>query len=434
MNISIFGLGYVGCVSLGCLAQDGHKIIGIDIFKKKVDLINKGKPTIIEKDLDRIIFEQFKLGNIYATTDFYDAIQNSELSFICVGTPSTKEGHLNMQNVYNVLKEIGQALKTKSDFHIISIRSTIIPGTFQRVKEILEDHSGKQYNKDFSIILNPEFLREGSAINDYYNPPFTVLAGDNQSALNKMMSIYGNINAPFEVVKIEVAEIIKLINNSFHALKITFANEIGNICKKLNIDSHEVMELFCKDHHLNISANYLKPGFAYGGSCLPKDLKGINTIAHDNYLITPVISAIEESNSNQKIIACDIIKSYNKYNIGILGVSFKQGTDDLRNSPIVEVIELLLGKGFIIRIYDENVNISNLSGINKTYFKEHIPHLKNLICNDIYKVVEESEIIVITQNDLRFRELINKYPTKIFIDLIRILDSKSNNNYEGICW
>ncbi|HND46897.1 MAG TPA: nucleotide sugar dehydrogenase, partial [Chitinophagales bacterium] len=267
MEISIFGLGYVGCVSLGCLAKNGHQVIGVDVHQQKVDLINKGLPTIVEKDIDTIIAEEFKNGKIRATNDANDAVANSEISIICVGTPSSKRGNLNLDFIYKVAEQIGQALKNKNSFHSVVIRSTVLPGTNEKVGEIIAEFSGKKRNKDFSIVSNPEFLREGTAVKDYYHPSITVLGGDSEIALEKVAALYKELPAPIEIVDIRVAEIIKYVNNSFHAVKVTFANEVGNISKSLGIDSHKVMELFCKDTHLNISPTYFKPGFAYGGSC-----------------------------------------------------------------------------------------------------------------------------------------------------------------------
>ncbi len=433
MNISIFGLGYVGCVSLGCLAQNGHKIIGVDVNSHKVKLINSGKPTIIEKDIDIIIEEQYKEKSISATTNFKKAVKETDISIICVGTPSTKEGHLNLKYIYKVAKEIGGEISKKNKFHTIVIRSTVLPGTNQKIGEIIEKKSGKKRNINFGIVSNPEFLREGSAVSDYYNPAITVLGSDNERCLDIMSGVYKKINAPIERVSIKEAEIIKYINNSFHALKITFANEVGNICKGLNIDSRNVMELFCKDDQLNISPYYFKPGFAYGGSCLPKDLKGLKTLSHDNYISSPILESIENSNNNQKKVAIDLIEKHNKKNIGILGLSFKAGTDDLRYSPIVEVAEYFLGKGYDIKIFDKNVSLSKLSGTNKEYIEEHIPHLSELLSDNIEKVVNDSELLIITHKLDGVKELMERYKDKKYIDLVGVYEGKLDN-YEGICW
>jgi len=434
MNISIFGLGYVGCISLGCLAKNGHQVVGVDVNMTKVNLINAGKPTIIEKDIDNIIRDAHEARKTRATNDAKDAVINSEISIICVGTPSTDQGHLNLDYIFKTAEQIAEGIKAKDHFHVLVIRSTVLPGTNFKVGEIVESVSGKKRNKDFAVVSNPEFLREGSSVKDYYNPAVTVIGSDNEKAIGIMKEIYKEIQAPIATVSIQVAELIKYINNAFHALKITFANEVGNICKQLDIDSHAVMDLFCMDDHLNLSAYYFKPGFAYGGSCLPKDLKALKTLAHDFYLPSPIIESIEVSNSLQKKIALDMILAAGKKKVGILGLSFKKGTDDLRYSPIVEVTENLLGKGFSISIFDENVNLSKITGTNKEYIDQHIPHLSDLIDSSLEAVIDRSEILVITQKDKRFSGLAGKYPEKRVIDFARIDDDYTLTNYSGICW
>jgi len=309
-----------------------------------------------------------------------------------------------------------------------------LPGTNKKVGEIVEEVSEKKRNVGFAVVSNPEFLREGSAVRDYFDPPMTLIASDNSKAIQIMKEIYKKLNAPIEVTEIEVAELIKYINNAFHALKISFANEVGNVCKKMGIDSHKVMEIFCKDTYLNISPNYFKPGFAYGGSCLPKELKALTTITHDYYLESPVIEAIEKSNENQKNIALDMIISNGRKKIGILGLSFKKGTDDLRESPIIEITENLLGKGYSVLIYDEEVKMSMLSGTNKEYIDRHIPHLTELLSGDLDFVVSKSDLIVISQSNEKFIHLEEKHPEKYFIDFVRTIKNPSTKNYEGICW
>mgnify|MGYP000875713014 CR=1 FL=1 len=434
MKISIFGLGYVGCVSLGCLAKSGNDVIGIDISEEKVNLINQGIPTIIEDKIDYLIKDGYEKGRISAVLDYQFAVNNSDVSFICVGTPSTQSGHLNLDYVFNTAKQIGEAIKTKKEFHLIVIRSTVLPGTNSGYCEIIEKISGKKRNVDFSVVSNPEFLREGSAVDDFFNPPITLLGSDNLKAIEIMKNIYSNINSNFEVVDIKIAEIIKYVNNSYHALKIVFANEIGNICKKLNIDSHEVMRVFCLDKHLNISDKYFKPGFAYGGSCLPKDLKGLQTISHDYYLNTPLINSINISNEEQTKNAIELVTKYKKNRIGILGLSFKAGTDDLRYSPSVDLTESLLGKGFYIKVYDKNLKILNIVGVNKTFIQGKLPHLNNLLTNSIEEVLNWADIIVITYNDTEFCSAVYK-DEQIVIDLVKTTFSKNKpKNYEGISW
>lgn len=433
MNISIFGLGYVGCVGIGCLASQGNKMIGVDVSDVKVDLINSGKPTIVEKDIEELIAKGYKDGKISATLDYKYAVKNSDISFICVGTPSAENGHLNLNYIYQTAKEIGEALKDKDAFHIVVIRSTVFPGTNAKISEIIENESSKHRNVDFAVVSNPEFLREGTAVNDYLNPPLTVLGSSCSKAIDVMKELYAPMNAPIEVVSIEVAEMIKYVNNSYHALKVVFANEVGQICKKLGIDSHEVMRIFCMDKQLNISPYYFKPGFAYGGSCLPKDLKGLKTLAHDLYLDTPVLASIDESNQNHIQFAIKQIESTGKKKIGVLGLSFKAGTDDMRNSPIVNIIEYLYGKGYEIKIYDKNVSISRLIGKNKSVIMEKLPHLNSLLCDKIEDVTEWAEMLVISTKEEAFKQLKPKAGQPVF-DLVRIKELENDNNYNGLCW
>jgi GDP-mannose 6-dehydrogenase len=436
MRISIFGLGYVGCVSLGCLAKNGHEVIGVDVSATKVAQINSGLPTIIEKDIDIIIAEQFAAGSISATTDFQKAILETELYIIAVGTPSTPHGHLNLEYIFKVAEDFGKILAHKDEFHIIAIRSTVMPGTADKFATIIEEKSGKLRNVDFAMVSNPEFLREGTAVYDYFHPPITLLGAAHEEAAEKVASLYQSLPAEVIVTDIRVAEIMKYINNTFHALKISFANEVGNICSELNIDSHKVMDIFCKDRTLNISPYYLKPGFAYGGSCLPKDLKGLQTLAHDLYVETPLINSINKTNDVQIQRAIDMIVSQKRRKLGFLGLSFKAGTDDLRNSPAVTVIEALLGKGYEICIYDRNVRVSHLTGTNKEYIDTHIPHLSRLMANDISEIMEHSEVIVVNTKEKEYAEAIATYEGKAkVIDLVRIdKTARSKAVYQGINW
>ncbi len=435
MNISIFGLGYVGCVSLGCLAKNGHYVIGVDTNESKVEQINSGRATIIEKDVDIIIAEQRSAGRISATTDIQLAIKNSEISIIAVGTPSTDKGHLNLQYIFNVAENIGEVLKLKSEFHIIAIRSTIMPGTCDKFADIVERISGKKRNKDFAIVDNPEFLREGTAVNDYYNPPLTLIGSDNLEAAEKVADLYRQLPGEIIITDLKVAEIMKYINNTYHALKISFGNEIGNICSELNIDSHKVMEIFCKDKQLNISPYYFKPGFAYGGSCLPKDLKGLQTLAHDLYIDVPVIDSIDRTNEIQIQRAIKLIYKYWNKKLGFLGLSFKAGTDDLRNSPAVTVIEALLGKGCDIAIYDKNINLAILTGTNKEFIDSRIPHLSSLLVSDPAQLISDCDVIVINTKEPEFVELVADIEDKVIIDFVRLDEALiSKNNYFGINW
>lgn len=443
MNISIFGLGYVGCVGIGCLSKQGHTMVGVDVSDVKVELINQGKPTIVEKDIEALISEGHQAGRIRATKDYRDAVLSTDISFLCVGTPSSENGHLDLTYILQTAHQIGQALKEKEGFHIVVIRSTVFPGTNAKITAIIEQESGKKHNVDFAVVSNPEFLREGTAVQDYLNPPLTVLGSSCPKAIEVMRCLYqGLSDAPIEVVEIGVAEMIKYVNNSYHALKVVFANEIGNICKQLGIDSHEVMRIFCMDKQLNISPYYFRPGFAYGGSCLPKDLKGLKTLAHDLYLETPVLSAIEPSNELhiaqvvrqiERIEERRAIKGLPKMQIGVLGLSFKAGTDDMRNSPIVNVIETLHGKGYEVRIYDKNVSLSRLIGRNKSVIASKLPHLNVMLQEDMTAVTDWADCIIIANKDDEFRQARIAIGTPV-IDLVRIKELESQEGYSGLCW
>ncbi len=436
MDISIFGLGYVGCVSLGCLAKNGHKVIGVDVSETKVKQINSGLATIIEKDIDVIIKEEHFKGNISATTNFIIAIQKTEISIVAVGTPSSAKGHLNLNYIFKVAEHLGDALQKKDSFHTIAIRSTVFPGTIEKFEKIIETISGKKRNKDFAVVSNPEFLREGTAVYDYHHPPLTLIGSSSKEAADKIASLYKNLPAEIVITNVEVAEIMKYVNNTFHALKIAFANEVGNICSAMKIDSHKVMEIFCMDKQLNISPYYFKPGFAYGGSCLPKDLKGLQTLAHDLYIKAPVIESIDKTNNLQISRALEIIQNIGKKKIAFLGLSFKAGTDDLRNSPAVTIVETLLGKGYEVQIYDKNVHLSNLTGTNKDYIDLHIPHLSKLIVNNIIDLVDNADVVVINNNEKEYVDtLLKTKSSAALVDMVRLPQQiRKRNNYYGINW
>ncbi len=435
MNISIFGLGYVGCVSAGCLSSMGHTIIGVDVNENKVNLINSGKPTIIEKDIEQYIKEGSDAKRLSATTSGREAVLKSDLSIIAVGTPSSKTGHLELKYIYKVAKQIGEVIKEKNTFHVVAIRSTVLPGTNNEVGRIIEEASGKKREVDFTVVSNPEFLREGTAVHDYFNPPITLVGVENDQARSIMTELYKELPAELVLTSIKVAEIMKYVNNTYHALKIVFGNEVGNICKKLEIDSHEVMRIFCLDKQLNISNYYFKPGFAYGGSCLPKDTKALKTLAADMYINVPVINSIESSNQIQIQNAIEIIMSKKHRKIGVLGLSFKAGTDDLRNSPILDVVETLLGKGYLLSIYDKNVKISEITGTNKDFIDAKIPHLQEFITADMDEVINASEVIVVANKEVEFEAILEAYPNKIIVDLVRMWKEVTyEGEYEGLSW
>ena len=436
MNISVFGLGYVGVVSCACFSREGHKVIGVDVSQTKVNLINSGKATIIEKGLEEVISQSVTDKLLSGTSNYQDAVLNSEVSFVCVGTPSLPNGSINLAYIYQVVEQIAEVIKEKSEFHTVVIRSTVKPGTLSTCKELIEDKSGKKHGEGFGVVSNPEFLREGSAMYDFINPPYTVLGSDSEKSIEILKTLYQNIQAPLYVIRPEEAELVKYANNNFHALKITFANEIGNICKEYEVDGHVVMDLVSKDTKLNLSPYYLKPGFAFGGSCLPKDVRGLTQIAKAKDLDTPLLSSLLDSNTNQINRALQFIYGLQGRKVGVLGFAFKAGTDDLRESPIVDLIETLIGKGYDLKVYDSNVHLSTLMGKNKEYITNHIPHIYKLLVQDASELVEHADILIIGNKADEFKSLIHQIPEdKFIIDLVRIDKTiTSNKNYIGICW
>jgi GDP-mannose 6-dehydrogenase len=434
-NIGIFGLGYVGCVGAGCLAHQGYRVIGVDTVKEKVACVSRGEPTVIEPGLAQLIREGSKGGRITATLDTRAAVLDTDMGFICVGTPSGPNGHLELSGIFLVAESIGRALRERPDFYTVIIRSTVFPGTNRKVAGILEEASGKKDGEGFAVVSNPEFLREGSAIQDYLKPQISVIGSSCERAAKDVAELYSGLETTVRIVGIEVAEMIKYVNNSFHALKVTFANEVGSICRKAGIDSHEVMSLFCEDKRLNISKAYLMPGFAYGGSCLPKDLKGLVTLAHDYYLDTPVLSSIEKSNAVLKEAVFQAILNTGKSRIGFLGLSFKEDTDDLRNSPAVELIERLIGKGLWVYIYDKNVHLSKLMGANKAEIERRIPKIQSYVTDSFQDVLDKTEVLVLSQKEPGIADLVRARTDKVFIDLVRVNPSlRSGGNYIGIAW
>ena len=437
MKVSVFGLGYVGTVSAGCLAQSGHEVIGVDPVATKVDLINQGQSPIIEAEINEIIASAVKSGRIRATQDATQAILDTELSFICVGTPSQDNGNLDLSFIRRICEQIGEALKRKSDRHTVVIRSTILPGTMRNIViPVLQEMSGKKAGTDFGVCHNPEFLREGSAVKDFNFPPQTVVGEIDRKSGDALAELYRAIDAPLMRTDLETAEMVKYVNNSWHALKIGFANEIGNLCKAFSIDAHQVMKIFCQDTKLNISPAYLTPGFAFGGSCLPKDLRAISYQAKMHDLQLPILTAILPSNEMQVARGLQLIMQRGHKQIGILGFSFKAGTDDLRESPVIEVIERLIGKGHDLRIYDKNVKLAKLVGANRDFILNRIPHISRLMVDDVDAVLKHAQTVVIGNNDPEFRQVPARLrEDQYLVDFVRVVPGKSQNGkYDGICW
>jgi GDP-mannose 6-dehydrogenase len=436
LKISIFGLGYVGAVSAGCLATDGHAVIGVDPNRTKVDLINQGVTPIIEKDIGEMIAATVKAGLLRATVDVRDAVMGSDMSLICVGTPSQLNGNLDLSHVRKVCEQIGAALKDKAGFHVVVARSTMLPGSMSSVViPTLEAASGKKAGVDFGVCNNPEFLREGTAVYDYYHPPKTVIGESDARAGAMLVQLYEKMDAPLVRTTVETAEMVKYTDNTWHAVKVAFANEIGNICKAVGIDGHKVMEIFCQDTKLNLSSYYMKPGFAFGGSCLPKDVRALTYKARSLDLELPLLNAILPSNQKQVDKGLKMIMDKGARKVGILGFSFKAGTDDLRESPLVDVIEHLLGKGYELKLYDRNVNLAALTGANQDYILNHIPHISKLMVESMDEVLAFAETIVIGNGAAEFKTVPGRLKAgQSIVDLVRISAEQSGGQYDGICW
>lgn len=437
MNISIFGLGYVGTVCAGCLVSGGHSVVGVDVATSKVDRMKDGEASIVEPQVAELFLKGHQEKTLSATTSANEAIQSTDISLVCVGTPSQENGNLDLKYMKHVCEEIGDALRTKASSHLVVFRSTMLPGTTEDILvPILESHSGKKAGSGFHVCYNPEFLREGTAVYDFYNPPKIVVGSQNKEAGEQLLQLYAGIEAPVIRTSIRVSEMAKYCDNVFHALKVSFANEIGNLCKKMGVDSHDVMSVFCEDKKLNLSPAYLKPGFAFGGSCLPKDLRALVYQSKRFDLDSPVLNSILRSNTSQVQRGVQMITSLGKKRIGFLGMAFKPDTDDLRESPLVTVIETLLGKGYSIQIYDRNVSTSRLIGANRKFMEEHIPHLSSLLVTSAGEVTAAADVIVVGYNSPEFSEVLKTLRAdQTVIDLARLARQvETPAHYEGICW
>ncbi|MBZ9666764.1 GDP-mannose 6-dehydrogenase [Pseudomonas sp. LMG 31766] len=436
MRISIFGLGYVGAVCAGCLSARGHEVIGVDVSQTKIDLINQGKSPIVEPGLAELLEAGVNSGLLRGTTDVGAAVLASELSFIAVGTPSKRNGDLDLGYMESVCKQIGTALRDKQERHTVVVRSTVLPGTVKNVViPLIEAASGKKAGVDFGVATNPEFLRESTAIKDYDFPAMTVIGELDEQSGDLLQELYSELDAPIIRKSIEVAEMIKYTCNVWHAAKVTFANEIGNIAKAAGVDGREVMDVVCQDHKLNLSKYYMKPGFAFGGSCLPKDVRALSYRAGSLDVETPLIGSLMRSNAAQVKRAFDIVTHYDKRRIGLLGLSFKAGTDDLRESPLVELAEMLIGKGYELRIFDSNVEYARVFGANKEYIESKIPHVSSLLCKELDEVVAQSDVLIIGNGEQRFAEVMNSVgDDKQIVDLVGFMAHATQANKEGICW
>jgi GDP-mannose 6-dehydrogenase len=434
--ISIFGLGYVGCVSAACFASDGFRVVGVDVAQAKVDQINAGKSTIVEEGIAQLVATVVAEKRLVATTDVRQAVLDTEVSLVCVGTPSRPNGSIDLQYVVRVAEQIGAALAEKSGRHTIVIRSTVMPGTIDtHVIPAIERASGLKHGERFAVCSNPEFLREGTSIKDFRDPPFTLIGAVAPEHAAPVAALYAKVSAPCHVVELRVAEMIKYACNCFHGLKIGFANEIGNLCKAMGVDSHEVMRLFCEDRKLNISAAYLKPGFAFGGSCLPKDLRALVHRGRVEDVPMPILEAVLDSNRKQVDRAFHMVMAAGSRKVGILGLAFKEGTDDLRESPMVTLVEMLVGKGCHVLVHDKDVTEANIIGANREYVNREIPHLWALMRPTIEDVVRECDVVVIGNGSKAYRSLGHALDGRLVIDLARAIGGKrSGEGYQGICW
>ncbi|MCK9384040.1 MAG: UDP-glucose/GDP-mannose dehydrogenase family protein [Nevskia sp.] len=436
MHVSIFGMGYVGAVCAACLADRGHQVIGVDISQFKVDLINQGRSPIVEPGLEALLTKGVASGLLRATRDTVDAIINSQLTMICVGTPSKKSGDLDLSYIEAVAREIGAVIRHKRDRHTVVVRSTVLPGTVHNiVVPILEAESGKRAGIDFGVAVNPEFLRESTAIRDYNAPPMTVIGEWDSRSGDLLALLYAELDAPIIRKPIEVAEMVKYSCNVWHATKVAFANEIGNIAKAVGVDGRQVMEVVCEDTTLNLSNYYMRPGFAFGGSCLPKDVRALTYRALQLDAPIPLISSLMRSNQAQVRKAFDLVESFGERRIGMLGLSFKSKTDDLRESPLVELAEMLIGKGYDLSIFDQNIQYARVHGANRDYINVKIPHISSLLKTDIEEVIDCSDVLVLGLRDRSFEKAINggRHGRKV-VDLVGYMPHVSTEEMQGICW
>ncbi|MCK6458962.1 MAG: nucleotide sugar dehydrogenase [Planctomycetes bacterium] len=438
MRISIFGLGYVGAVSLGCLARDGHHVVGVDIDPTKLDLIRSGQTPVIEAGMQELISGAVRSGRVEVTTDAGAALRATEISFLCVGTPPRQNGSQDLSAMERLCVELGDALRGKEGYHVFVVRSTVMPGTVEgMVRGAIEEHSGKRLGEGFGLCFQPEFMREGSSIKDYDHPPMTVVGGDSPRSVEAVRGIFGHLPCRFHETSIRVAEMLKYFCNIFHALKITFANETGRICQALGVDPHQVMDLLCKDTHLNISTAYLKPGFAFGGSCLPKDLKALTYVAKHKDVDIPMLRGVIASNRAHIDHAVEKVLAQNERRVGMIGLAFKTGTDDLRESPLVTMAERFLGKGIDLKIHDPEVALSRLVGANRRYIEEVIPHIGSLMMESADVLIARSRVVVVGLRTPELTAALQRCLTEdhMVLDLVNLPDKdKLRGRYVGVCW
>jgi GDP-mannose 6-dehydrogenase len=438
MHIAIFGIGYVGAVASACLASQGHHVTAVDVNSAKVDCINAGHSPIVEPGLDLLIGEAVAEQRLRATQDVDAAIASSRISFICVGTPSLANGDLDLRFVRQATEAIGSALAYIADFHLVVIRSTMLPGTTSGVLiPLLERASGKRAGVDFGVAVCPEFLREGSAIRDYHDAAVTVLGVDDPSSEALLRDVLADLHGEIVITPTATAEMIKYANNAWHAAKIVFANEIGVVAKALGIDGRSVMEIVRADKRLNVSPAYMRPGFAFGGSCLPKDLRALTYRAKQMDAACPMLDSLLVSNQCHIQRALDMVREAGSRRVGLIGLSFKPETDDLRESPAVELAERLYGKGYDVRIFDSNICMERLTGANKSFIQATMPHLESLLARDIWEVIRHSDTMILAHVDMECRKILTQSAGEhVVIDLgaYSTGETPGFGRYNGICW
>jgi GDP-mannose 6-dehydrogenase len=438
MRISVFGLGYVGAVSAACLARDDHDVVGVDVDPGKLELLRSGASPIIEEGIQELVARVVASGKLTVSADVAAAVAQTEISFVCVGTPSSPNGAQDLTAIHRVMAQIGAALRGKTAHHTIVLRSTVQPGTLEEVvRPILERESGRVSDRDFSVCFQPEFLREGSSIKDYDNPPFTIVGAREPAAAEALRRLFGHLPCEFHVVSIGVAELVKYACNAFHAVKVTFANEIGRLTQSVGVDARLVMELLCKDSRLNISPAYLKPGFAFGGSCLPKDLRAMNYLGKSRDLTLPMLGSVLGSNRAHVDHALDMVMTQGVRRVAMIGLSFKAGTDDLRESPLVTIAERLIGKGYQLRIYDSEVNLSRLVGANKRFIEESIPHIGNLMVTSPEEAIADAQVAIVGVGGAGTLTALSNHSNDdlTIVDLVGLPRAKVKcARYRGVCW
>jgi GDP-mannose 6-dehydrogenase len=437
--ISVFGLGYVGTVTAACLAHQGNRVTGVDLNPSKVKALANANSPIVEPAVADLITECRKAGRLCATIDSEKAVLQTDITFLCVGTPSMRNGNLDLGHVGPVCQEIGNSLRKKDSFHLVVLRSTVLPGTAESlVVPTLEKTSGKRMGRDFGVCVNPEFMREGSAVADFLEPAITVIGAADPAHSQVLRGLYSTMPGQIFETSFRSAEMVKYVCNAWHAVKVSFANEVGTLAKELGVDAEAVVGIFAADTKLNISPTYLKPGFAFGGSCLPKDVRALNYRAKELDLNLPLFQSILPSNVEHLERAVEMVLETGRNKVAMLGLSFKAATDDLRESPQVQLVKRLLGEGRQIRIWDDNVSLGRLIGSNRQYIEEVIPHIGSLLCTSLAEVLQDAEVVVIgtrgVDREELSRTLRKEHKVIDLVNLERASRPEPSGDYEGICW